>query len=105
MPDGAALRHASREVMRRYARYWLEIFRLPVMPVDRLVDGMHDPTEQRRIIFDILASGRGVVIALPHMGNWDQARRLDHRQGGRFLHHGHGTAQARDCLRAVRYIP
>ena len=36
------LRAASREVMRRYGRYWLEIFRLPVMPVDRLVDGMTD---------------------------------------------------------------
>jgi phosphatidylinositol dimannoside acyltransferase len=71
--DGKALRAASREVMRRYARYWLEIFRLPVMPVDRLVDGMHDPAGQDKIIFDIVATGRGVVIALPHMGNWDQA--------------------------------
>jgi lauroyl/myristoyl acyltransferase len=70
--DGAALRAASREVMRRYARYWLEIFRLPVMPVQQLVDGMHD-LGSRQVIFDALASGRGVVIGLPHMGNWDQA--------------------------------
>jgi lauroyl/myristoyl acyltransferase len=70
--DGAALRAASREVMRRYARYWLEIFRLPVMPVQRLVDGMQD-FGNRQLIFDSVASGRGVVIALPHMGNWDQA--------------------------------
>src|SRR6266536_3233806 len=26
-----------------------------------------------RIVFDHLAAGRGVVFALPHMGNWDQA--------------------------------
>ena len=71
--DGKALRHASREVMRRYARYWLEIFRLPVMPFDQLVDGMRGATEQVRGIFDTLAAGRGVVIAIPHMGNWDQA--------------------------------
>jgi phosphatidylinositol dimannoside acyltransferase len=71
-PDGAALRAASREVMRRYARYWLEIFRLPVMPVDRLVDGMENHGH-RQLIFDTVASGRGVVIGLPHMGNWDQA--------------------------------
>jgi phosphatidylinositol dimannoside acyltransferase len=70
--DGAAVRAASREVMRRYARYWLEIFRLPVMPVERLVDGMHD-LGHRQLIFDTLAAGRGVVIGLPHMGNWDQA--------------------------------
>jgi phosphatidylinositol dimannoside acyltransferase len=70
--DGAALRAASREVMRRYARYWLEIFRLPVMPIQRLVDGMDD-IGNRQLIFDSVASGRGAVMGLPHMGNWDQA--------------------------------
>ncbi len=70
--DGAALRAASREVMRRYARYWLEIFRLPIMPLEGLVDGMHD-VGHRQAVFDTMASGRGVVIGLPHMGNWDQA--------------------------------
>jgi phosphatidylinositol dimannoside acyltransferase len=71
--DGKALRTASREVLRRYARYWLEIFRLPVMPMDRLVGGINDPAGQVKMIVDIMASGRGVVAALPHMGNWDQA--------------------------------
>jgi phosphatidylinositol dimannoside acyltransferase len=71
--DGKALRAASRAVMRHYARYWLEIFRLPVMPADRLVNGLLDPTDQVKMIVDILADGRGVVVALPHMGNWDQA--------------------------------
>jgi KDO2-lipid IV(A) lauroyltransferase len=71
--DGAALRAASREVLRRYARYWLEIFRLPVMPVQQLVDNMHDDLGSHQVIFDALQSGRGVVIGLPHMGNWDQA--------------------------------
>jgi len=73
-PDagGAAIRAASREVMRRYGRYWLEIFRLPVLPVDRLVDGMTD-FGHHQLIFDTIASGRGVVVGLPHMGNWDQA--------------------------------
>jgi lauroyl/myristoyl acyltransferase len=70
--DGATLRAASREVMRNYGRYWLEIFRLPVMPVDRLVDGMTDEGS-RQLIFDCVASGRGAVIGIPHMGNWDQA--------------------------------
>ena len=38
-PDatGAELRALSRESMRSYARYWLEIFRLSVIPVQRLV--------------------------------------------------------------------
>jgi phosphatidylinositol dimannoside acyltransferase len=71
--DGKQLRAASREVMRNYARYWLEIFRLPILPVDRLVDGMHDPDGAAQQILEAVAKGRGLVIALPHMGNWDQA--------------------------------
>src|ERR1700733_1123955 len=71
--DGQALRAASRGVMRNYARCWLEIFRLPVMPVERLVGGMHDPNGAAEKILRLAAEGNGLVIALPHMGNWDQA--------------------------------
>jgi phosphatidylinositol dimannoside acyltransferase len=71
--DGKALRDASRRVMRNYARYWLEIFRLPMLPVDRLVDGMYDPDGAAQAILETVAAGHGLVIALPHMGNWDQA--------------------------------
>jgi phosphatidylinositol dimannoside acyltransferase len=71
-PDatGKELRALSREAMRSYARYWLEIFRLPVMDKDLVVK------ETREVgyideLFDKLAAGRGVVVPLPHMGNWD----------------------------------
>ena len=70
--SGAQLRALSRESMRSTARYYLEIFRLPVMSVDRLVAGMHD-VGHIQTAFDHVAAGRGVVFALPHMGNWDQA--------------------------------
>jgi lauroyl/myristoyl acyltransferase len=70
--DGGELRALSRLAMRSYARYWLEIFRLPVMPMQRLIDGMRD-TGHMQDAFDCLNEGRGVVFALPHMGNWDQA--------------------------------
>ena len=69
---GKELRAASRAAMRSYARYWLEIFRLPVLPPERLVGGMHEHGGVDEMLA-ILASGRGVVVALPHMGNWDQA--------------------------------
>src|SRR5215469_9510391 len=71
--DGKALRAASRGVMRNYGRYWLEIFRLPVLPVDRLVGGMHDSEDAADRLLAVVAEGRGLVIAIPHMGNWDQA--------------------------------
>jgi len=69
---GKELRALSREAMRSYARYWMEVFRLPVIPAGRLVAGMQVEGNVQ-IAFDHLAAGRGVVFALPHMGNWDQA--------------------------------
>ncbi len=69
---GAELRSVSRESMRNYARYWLEAFRLPVTSREQLL--------RRTEVFghftdalDCLAAERGVIFALPHMGNWDQA--------------------------------
>jgi phosphatidylinositol dimannoside acyltransferase len=70
-PDGQ-VRALSRQVMRSYARYWLEIFRLPVMPAERLVGGMH-ASGHLKTALEHVAAGRGVVFALPHMGNYDQA--------------------------------
>ena len=70
--SGGELRALSRQAMRSYARYWLEALRLPVMPVDRLVSGMRD-TGHIETAFAYLAAGRGVVFALPHMGNYDLA--------------------------------
>ena len=68
---GAELRALSRESMRSYARYWMEVFRLPVIPVERLIEQtVHDGHVEDAL--DCLKAGRGVVFALPHMGNWDQ---------------------------------
>jgi KDO2-lipid IV(A) lauroyltransferase len=67
----AEIRELSRKVMRSYLRYWLETFRLPVMGRDRIVGGMKITGDKE--LFAILDSGRGVVVALPHMGNYDHA--------------------------------
>lgn len=68
---GKELRALSREAMRSYARYWLEVFRLPVISKDRIVADMRCVGEET--LFASLQAGRGVVVALPHMGNWEQA--------------------------------
>jgi KDO2-lipid IV(A) lauroyltransferase len=67
----ARIRALSRRVMRSYMRYWLEVFRLPEMSRERIIGGMNITGHER--IFSTLASGRGVVLALPHMGNYEQA--------------------------------
>lgn len=69
--DEAAVRAASRAGMRSYARYWLDVFRLPVWSRDRILRDVHfDGLDYLRSIQE---QGRGVVFALPHMANWDLA--------------------------------
>ncbi len=67
------VRRLSRAGMQSYLRYWLEVFRLPVIPRERLVSGMHINTDAQERAFGYLASGRGVIFALPHTGNYEQA--------------------------------
>jgi phosphatidylinositol dimannoside acyltransferase len=71
--DGKELRAVSRAAMHSYARYWLEVFRLQVIPIERIMSGMHINAEGKAELFANLDAGRGVVIALPHMGNFEQA--------------------------------
>jgi KDO2-lipid IV(A) lauroyltransferase len=73
VPDATPERLAelTRAGMRSYLRYWMESFRLPAWSKERIRGGfdakdLHHLTEG-------LASGRGVVLALPHMANWDLA--------------------------------
>lgn len=72
-PDGKELRKLSRKVMRSYARYYLEAFRLQMMPLDRVRDGMHVDQAKVDVALEHLKNGRGVIFALPHMGDFEQA--------------------------------
>jgi KDO2-lipid IV(A) lauroyltransferase len=67
----AELAELVRLGMRSYMRYWLESFRLPVWSRERIRTSF-DPVGIERLDENIDA-GRGVVLALPHMGNWDLA--------------------------------
>jgi len=71
--DGKELRALSRAALDSYARYWLEVFRLSVTPTERLVTGMRFQGPNKATLLDCLRAGRGVIIALPHMGNFEQA--------------------------------
>lgn len=64
-------RRLSRRAMRSYLRYWLEVFRLPVLAPERILADMHMIDERR--LLDAVDAGRGVICALPHSGNWDHA--------------------------------
>jgi KDO2-lipid IV(A) lauroyltransferase len=65
------IRALSKRVMRSYMRYWMEAFRLPEMDREKIVGGMNITGHHK--LFATLDSGRGVILALPHMGNYEQA--------------------------------
>jgi lauroyl/myristoyl acyltransferase len=57
--------------MRSYARYWMEAFRLPSQSHQQRLTGFALGRGDELGAF--IAAGQGVVIALPHAGNWDAA--------------------------------
>ncbi|GAA4129590.1 phosphatidylinositol mannoside acyltransferase [Actinomadura keratinilytica] len=74
------VRVLSKKVMRSYLRYWLEVFRLPEYDRDRILGRSRVRGAEK--VFAALESGRGVILALPHMGNYEAA-------GAWLVHHGH----------------
>ncbi|MFI0239502.1 phosphatidylinositol mannoside acyltransferase [Streptomyces sp. NPDC016845] len=73
VPDATPQRLAelSKAGMRSYLRYWMESFRLPAWSRQRIEDGF-TPKDVHHLT-EGLAAGKGVVLALPHMGNYDLA--------------------------------
>ena len=73
--DGKELRTLSRAVLRSYARYYLEAFRMQAIPAERIAAGMHIDFARADLTLQYLKNGRGVIYALPHMGDFEQAGR------------------------------
>ncbi|MFD5271100.1 phosphatidylinositol mannoside acyltransferase [Streptomyces sp. NPDC058335] len=73
VPDASPERLAelTRAGMRSYLRYWMESFRLPSWSPERVASGF-EPKDLHHLT-DGLAAGKGVVLALPHLANWDLA--------------------------------
>jgi KDO2-lipid IV(A) lauroyltransferase len=61
------------EALRSYSRYWLETFRLENMDHDAIAADIEVNMVGVEHLDAGLARGKGVVVALPHTGNWDAA--------------------------------
>jgi phosphatidylinositol dimannoside acyltransferase len=68
VPDGLI-----RASLASYARYWREAFRLPSMDKEKLRARIEPCLLGREHIRAGLDAGRGVIMPLPHSGNWDMA--------------------------------
>ncbi|HET6636709.1 MAG TPA: phosphatidylinositol mannoside acyltransferase [Streptomyces sp.] len=73
VPDASAERLAelSRLGMRSYLRYWMESFRLPTLGPDAIRHAFQ-PRDVHHLT-DAVAAGRGAILLLPHLANWDLA--------------------------------
>jgi len=73
--DGALsepeLADLTARAVRSYARYWQEAFRLPTLSTERIVTGTD--VIGREHVQRVRDEGRGLVMVLPHSGNWDAA--------------------------------
>jgi KDO2-lipid IV(A) lauroyltransferase len=73
VPDATdrELRSLTRQGVRSYLRYWCEVFQLPRMEREDIIRRSEVDGDER--IRAAVAGGDGMILALPHMGNWDQA--------------------------------
>ncbi|HET9142603.1 phosphatidylinositol mannoside acyltransferase [Actinophytocola sp.] len=67
----AELDELVRAALRSYARYWRETFRLPAMDKEAICRRIDDVFVNKHMMEEALDRGRGLVLALPHTGNWD----------------------------------
>jgi lauroyl/myristoyl acyltransferase len=72
-PDDPLVQATTREAFRRYARYWFDAFDVATWPADRVLAAFRFEGLER--IERALATGRGAIAVIPHIGNWDAAGR------------------------------
>jgi KDO2-lipid IV(A) lauroyltransferase len=59
------------KAMRSYMRYWCDTFRFPDWSAQRVSATVSVTNEH--LLLDAIAAKTGVIVSLPHAGNWDHA--------------------------------
>ena len=91
--SGEALETLTKDAMRSYMRYWCDAFRLPDWSPSKIDFAVE--LVNAEVFTGPLDTGRGVVVALPHSGNWDHAAAY-------FLGRGYKAATVAERLKPER---
>jgi KDO2-lipid IV(A) lauroyltransferase len=59
------------QAMRSYMRYWCDTFRFPDWSQQRINETV--TVENEHLLMDAISAKTGVIVSLPHAGNWDHA--------------------------------
>ena len=59
------------DAMRSYMRYWCDTFRFPDWSSQRVIETVSVTNEH--LLMEAIVAKTGVIVALPHAGNWDHA--------------------------------
>lgn len=60
-----------RDGLRSYARYWMETFRLPGMDHEAIYRHVDERMVGKSLMAAAMERGRGLILVLPHTGNFD----------------------------------
>jgi KDO2-lipid IV(A) lauroyltransferase len=69
--DQSQLDELLASSMDSYLRYWCDTFRFPDWSSERVMGTVEVDNEE--LLMQAIAAGTGVIVALPHAGNWDHA--------------------------------
>ena len=71
------------KAMRSSLRYWCDTFRLPDWTAERISKTV--TTTNEHLLLDAIAAGKGVIVTLPHVGNYDHAAAYFCGKGARIV--------------------
>lgn len=69
--DGSELEALVQDGISNAMRYWCDTFRISDWSQERVAATV--TTENNELFLNSVKSGKGVILALPHAGNWDHA--------------------------------